>query len=196
MNIKTLTYGLIIAIIVTISLGAFIIVTRSSNNSSSIEDNLLVENLNNSDEIEIGDIYITGQDITDILTIDDHIIRNCTGSEPLEISRTFENQVERTINISTDVSLGIPLPLLLIEAQIRTHFEMEENETLTESITVTMRSAPGTSVNYEINWLTVSTSGVIEIIHGRNIETVEFLVPSTLRADVFDQGQNECDADE
>lgn len=59
---------------------------------------------------------------------------------------------------------------------------------------VEMSAEPGTTVTYEIEWLEISTAGVIEVKQGNNTYFVEFTVVDSLRANIHQPVQSPCDS--
>lgn len=141
--------------------------------------------------IEVGEMVINNTALEKVIAVEPITLPNCNGSSELEISREFTKSTER--NITHHAGAGASALVGVVQVYLETYASLSENNALTESLEVEMRAAPGSTVTYEIEWVEVSTSGVLEVIQNDTVHFVEFSIPERLRANIRQPIQTPCD---
>lgn len=156
-----------------------------------------------STEFEVGEIILSGSSIENVIGIDTITLPNCMGSSELSITRTFSKAHQRRTIVlgesETRLRGGARLPAFLtgeLEVAISEVIGSETRETLTESLELAMQAAPGTTVTYEIEWVEVATTGVVEIIREDGLEFWEFYISDSIQANLRQPFQTECESGE
>jgi hypothetical protein len=142
--------------------------------------------------VEIGEILIMSKDIKRVVDVNSITLPNCDGSSELGFSRQLNRETKKEIHIQADPSITFSIPLDLIKTTIEAYFGTDESESITETITVQMSAAPGTTVTYDIEWIEVSIGGMIELIYGPDSYFQEFSIVSSLEANIREPRQTVC----
>ncbi|MBZ0304141.1 MAG: hypothetical protein K8J31_30680 [Anaerolineae bacterium] len=140
--------------------------------------------------IKIGEVIINNTNLEKVIAVEPITLPKCNGSSELVISREFTKSTDRRLILHAegeiDASIGIA------KAHLEAFSSLADNHSISESLEVEMRAAPGSTVTYEIDWVEVSTSGILEISENDTIRFVEFSVPEMLRANVRQPIQAPC----
>ena len=142
--------------------------------------------------IEVGEVVINNAALEKVIAVEPITLPNCNGSSELEISREFTKSTER--NITHHAGAGGSALVGVVQVYLETYASLSENNTLTESLEVEMRAAPGSTVTYEIEWVEVSISGILEVIQNDTVHFVEFSIPERLRANIRQPIQTPCES--
>ncbi len=141
-------------------------------------------------QIRTGEIIISSTDVEKVVSVDTVTLPNCNGSSPISITRTFTKSSERRVVMEAEGSAEIAFGIA--KAEIETYSALDDNQSMSESLELQMSAAPGTTVTYEIEWVEISTTGVLEITKGDEISFLEFSVPNALRANIRQPIQIPC----
>ncbi len=152
-----------------------------------------------TNDIQIGQIVLTGSDLENVLALDSLALPNCQGSSDLEVAHSFEKSAERTLSIQAGLTIGGEASATLwgvVEAKLQAQIELQLGytigETLSESMTITMKAAPGSNVTYEVEWVEVSKTGVVEVTVDGQTYFVEFAVVDQLQVNIHEPVQMAC----
>ncbi len=152
-----------------------------------------------ANDIQIGQIVLTGSDLENVLALDSLTLPNCQGSSELEVAHSFEKSAERTLSLQAGLTIGGEASATLwdvVEAKLQAQIELQLGytigETLTESMTITMKAAPGSNVTYEVEWVEVSKTGVVEVTVDGQTYFVEFMVVDQLQVNIHEPVQTAC----
>jgi Tol biopolymer transport system component len=152
-----------------------------------------------NEEMQIGEIIIQDARVESILGVNSMMLPNCSGSSALDVSKTFTKSIERelTFDVSADLNAEFNASFwnsahLRLEAELEAKLGLKTKETLTEEITVEMHAAPGTTVTYEVEWVEMAVSGLLEVIDGDQIVYVPFSIPDTLHVNIQQPYQEDC----
>ncbi len=154
-------------------------------------------------DIEIGEVTSRDADLVKVLSVDHLELPNCDGTGELTITRSFSKSIPQIPDFSATTSFAnieVNIPVDQVMSAILDHYNLQEETTVTsESYDITVTAPPGTKVGYEIQWLLVSKSGVVEITvtdketGNREIKYHEFYIPASLEARVQPPVQEACD---
>lgn len=146
-------------------------------------------------EYEVGQVVTSSTTIDRVIAVEPVTLPNCNGSSDLTVRRTFTQEVDRVpelmnfdaarFNVSAQTVIGV------VNAGIGV--DPSEGSPLTESYELEMSAAPGTSVEYNVQWILSSRTGVIEFNGENDVVYVEFTVPQTLRALTEEPQQFPCE---
>ncbi|MAS34679.1 MAG: hypothetical protein CL610_11775 [Anaerolineaceae bacterium] len=142
--------------------------------------------------IQFGDITINNTALEKVIAVDPITLPNCNGSSELVISREFSKSTERQVSLQG--TTGLATSPIGAYAYIEASITQADSNILTETLEVEMHAAPGSTVTYEIEWVEISTSGILEIISHDIVQFVEFSVPERLRANIRQPVQTPCDS--
>ncbi|GEM_PF-3147679 len=145
-----------------------------------------------SQDVELGEIIVTNEELTDIVAVDSIELPNCNGSRDLTITRSLNREITRHVSIRVDAEANFTLPMNIAEAEIKAFYNVEDNNSISESIDVEMSAAPGTTVTYEVEWVEISKAGVIEVIVGEDRYFQEFTMSDSLEANIRQPTQEPC----
>lgn len=144
--------------------------------------------------VTVGEIIIQDQTTDQLIAVDEFKIPNCDGTAPLTLRRERNRTIERQIRFYTDAQIEAEFGIAVadLHGRVQTQFELENNETVSESTELEMTAAPGTTVIYQIRWLEVSTRGLIEITKGDRTEFVPFAITDSIRPEIQQPIQAPC----
>ena len=155
--------------------------------------------------IRIGNVITRDTDVIKILASDHVVLPNCEGTGTLTVTRSFAKEIERRPSFSMTVSAGdvvVDVPAEAVLQAIMGYYHLQEGEVVTsESYDVKMTVPPGTMVTYEIQWVLISKSGVIEITvineetGSEDIVYLEFHIPSSLEARIQPPVRESCEGE-
>jgi len=142
----------------------------------------------------IGEIIVRESTVESVVDVDEFYLPNCAGTEPITIRRGISRAFRRNINILADANfeLNFRIPLVDIESSLRAYFEVDESQTTVTTYEIEVRAAPGSTVTYSVNWVTVSTQGLVEIITPNRTQFIEFQIPNSLQAIPLQPVQTPC----
>ena len=133
--------------------------------------------------IGIGDSVETVERVLDVEKIR---LDNCNGTEVRDSRRALSRKKTSkfTLGASADLNAYGLLPMLLAEGKIKSHFDYDESNEITESKEEVMRASPATIANYVVKWYEVSSSGVVTIGAGDRRHTVPFTFTRQFRGEI------------
>jgi len=140
----------------------------------------------------IGDIQITNENFEQVIAIDPIFLPNCYGSETLRMNRTLEKNIVSEIHFDLDTSLSGAIAPEVLTAAIEAKTGTSEQEEIRESFQIEISAAPGTQVWYEIEWIEVSISGIVEIIIDGVPHFQEFTETSSIKARMTEKSAVAC----
>lgn len=165
-------------------------------------------------EIVIGEVIVVNPNVRQVLAVDEIQLPNCQGTGELEFRRTLERaeaasntfaegEIDETCSTSGNgfrggaSYFGISLEAwneAKSEICERFHEQLSytEGDLLQESLEVTMRAAPGSTVTYALTWLRISQVGLVELTVGNDATFMPFSIDSQLAVEVEEQGQTPC----
>lgn len=146
--------------------------------------------------VRVGEIIVTNNQLGNIIAVEPVTLPNCNGSSDLTLTRTFSKSSERRVSVSEESSAGVLAGPVFAQAivQIDKEIGSEETEVISEAIELAMTAAPGSTVTYEIEWVEMSTAGIVEIVIEDHTEFIEFSVANALRANIREPIQSPCDS--
>ncbi len=137
-----------------------------------------------SSTYQIGDVTVSSTTIDRVISVEPVTLPNCNGSSDLTVRRSFTQQADRTPTLMDFDSARFSLSINSIIGVINTGLDLDpaESSPLTETYELEMGAASGTSVQYDVQWVLTSRTGVVEFAGDNDVVYVEFTAPQMLRA--------------